>query len=276
MARRPATTSATFGIAVLIIGALLSTAPASAETATSASGSAFGLQLGGPVPVGARPSVESSVPPGTDDHQTDELLEVPADPVATSFTALVEADSSIEGSLETRLGAVMEGQAGGLPQTWNGRGFAITEDLEAINDSLTADVIESESTAACENGKTIFGSATRVVNLSLAGREIPVLNPDPNTELIDQAGVRIVFWETNWDPDSKTTSDGALTVFTNALHVTAPAGIDLVVSHSEATANCAGAPVAPAGSVEPPPEVGAGNEEAPAPEPVELQPQFTG
>jgi hypothetical protein len=199
---------------------------------------------------------------------------VPADPLATSFTALVEADSAVAATVETRLGATMEEQSAGLPKTWNGRGFAITEDLEAINAMLTADVIESESTAGCEDDEAIFGSASRIVNLSLAGQDIPVLNPEPNMVLLDQGGIRIVFWETNWDPDSQGTSDGDATVFTNALHVTAPLGVDLVVSHSEATADCAAAPPPP-GNPDPP-DTGAGNEQAPPPEPVDTQPLFTG
>jgi hypothetical protein len=104
---------------------------------------------------------------------------------------------------------------------------------------VTADVIESESAAACVGGDIIYSSAARIVNLSVAGTAVPLINPTPNQIVFDQGGIRIVFWETNWDPAAATLTDSSDTVFANALHVTAPGGIDLTVSHSEANATCA-------------------------------------
>ncbi|MGH2687565.1 MAG: LPXTG cell wall anchor domain-containing protein, partial [Actinomycetota bacterium] len=62
--------------------------------------------------------------------------------------------------------------------------------------------------------------------------------------LIDQPllGLKVVLWETNWDPSTGGTTDGSNTVFVNALHVTQSLlGIDLVASHAEATGACAAA-----------------------------------
>ncbi|MDQ3645686.1 MAG: hypothetical protein M3345_01980, partial [Actinomycetota bacterium] len=78
----------------------------------------------------------------------------------------------------------------------------------------------------------------RIVNLTVGPTPVPVLNPTPNQVVFEQAGIKIVFWETNWDPATGATTDDSSTVYANALHVTAPGGIDLVVSHSEATATC--------------------------------------
>lgn len=257
--------------AVLVIGALTTSGPVSAQSAGSASGSAYGLQLEGPVPIGATPSVEAKVPPGKTASEQDALIEVPADPLATSFTAKVEADASLTPTVKAKLTDTIKGAFSGAPETWHSRGFAITEDLVAITGQLTADVIEAESTAGCDGNTPVFGSAARIVNLSLGGQDIPVLNPSPNQVLIDQAGIKIVFWETNWDPGTGGTTDGSDTVFSNAIHVTAPAGIDLVVSHSEATAaNCRAAAAAA------PPAVGPNTEEAPPAEPIPGAASFTG
>ena len=261
-------------VVALVLGAMAGSNPVSAQSAGSASGAAYGLQLQGPVPIAATPTVEAQVPPGPEASETDSLIEVPADPVATSFTAKVEADAAVTPTVEPKLQATIEEAFAGAPKTWHSRGFAITEDLVALAGQLTADVIEAESTAGCDGTTPIFGTASRIVNLSLGGQDIPVLNPSPNQVLIDQAGIRIVFWETNWDPATGGTTDGADSVFANALHVTAPGGVDLIVSHSEAAvANCvpAAPPDAPVG-----PDIGPNTEEAPPADPVEGEAFFTG
>ncbi|MFN2389105.1 MAG: choice-of-anchor P family protein [Actinomycetota bacterium] len=228
-------------LAALVGASLFVYSPVAADPVTSAKGAAYGVSLT-PGNLGPLPSVEAAVPPGPTAEASDSVVEVPAAPLATSFTANVQANASIESTIDALLQSTMEGQAAGLPTKWNGRGYAITEDLVALTEQLKADVIESEAVAACDNGDIVFGSAARIVNLTLGTTAIPVLNPTPNQVLLDQAGIRIVFWETNWDPDTGGTTDGTKTVFANALHVTAPGGIDLVVSHSEATAGACAAP----------------------------------
>ena len=206
------------------------------DTVSNAEAAAYGVQLQGPVPISPTPSV-SATAPGSEE---DALIEIPASPALTSATASVVAQAERESTLDATLQATMDAQRQRLPKKWNARGYAITEDLAAAADMVTADVVESESVAACAGGDTVFGSAARIVNLSVGGTAIPVLNPTPNQVLFDQAGIRIVAWETNWDPGTGRTTDGA-TVFANALHITGPGGIDLIVSHSEASAACAAA-----------------------------------
>ncbi len=208
------------------------------DTVSDADAAAYGVQLQGPVPLSARPSVAASAPNGS---QEDALLIIPAPPALTSATARVVAQAETESTLDATLQATMDAQKGGLPKKWNARGYAVTEDLLAINETVSADVIESESVAACVGGKTVFGSAARIVNLTVGGQAVPIPNPSPNQVVFNQAGLKIVLWETNWDPATGRTTDGAATVFTNALHITAPGGVDLIVSHSEASATCAAA-----------------------------------
>lgn len=256
------------GAAALGLAALLGPAIVLASPVDSATARAFGVQLSGPVPLGPLPEVESSL---GDELVQDSLLEVPADPLATSFTAHVEADTRATDEIEARLQETIAGVAQSAPGAWSARGFAITEDLDAAAGQVAADVIESESTAACIDGEVVFGSATRIANLSVGGQAIPVLNPEPNQVLLDQGGIRVVFWETNWDPATLGTTDGSSTVFTNALHVTLPLGVDLVVSHSEATVACAGPGPGPSPQPKPP-----GPKPAPPAQPVPGQPSFTG
>ncbi len=243
-----------------------------ADTVKSARAAAFGVQSA-PVPINELPNVEAAIPPGPDATASDSLLEVPADPLATSFTANVQADASVESRIEALLQATMEGQANGLPKKHNARGYAITEDLEAVADQVAADVIESEAVASCAGGKMVFATGTRIANLRVAGQAVPLVNPGPNQVVFNQAGITITYWETNWDPARRATTDGSNTVFVNALHVKAPGGIDLILSHAEASAVCAGAKP-------PPPKKNDDDEnapqEAPPAAPVERQPIFTG
>lgn len=252
---------------ILLLGSISGGSSVGAQASRSAAGSAYGVQLQGPVPITARPTVEASASGTSEETAEDSLVHVPAQPAAESFTALVQAGASGTGTLDARLQAVIASAFDAVPTGWNGRGYAVTEDLVALAEALQAQVIESESVAGCVGGEVVYGSAARVVGLTLGGTAVPIPNPGPNQTLIDQGGIRIVFWETNWDPQTGGTSDGE-SVWTNALHITAPGGVDLVVSHSEANVDCA-PEVAPLPPREEPPD-------APAANVVENPPNFTG
>lgn len=192
------------------------------------------MQLDGPVPIGPTPTASATSPEGSDE---DSLLEIPASPAVTSGTLVVAADAVDESTIDATLQSTMQDESPNLPESWNARGYAIVEDLSAISDNVEADVLESESVAACDGDQVVFGSAARLDNVTLAGSSISALNPTPNEVVVDDLlGITVVMWETDWDPATNGTTDGSDTVFTNALHVTAPLGVDLVVSHSEATA----------------------------------------
>ncbi|HVL65293.1 MAG TPA: hypothetical protein VM573_09020 [Actinomycetota bacterium] len=256
-------------LAVSLVGL---TGSASADAVSSARGAAFGLELVGPVGLEPQPAVEAVFPAGPETAE-DALLEVPADPAVNSATLAVRADAAQQSTIEPTLQAVIEGQFSGAPATWNARGYAITEDLAAVSNTITADVIESESTAACIDGDIVYGSAARIVNLGVGGTNVPVINPTPNQVVFNQLGIQIIFWQTNWDPSTGGLTDDGESVFTNALRITAPGGIDLTVSHSEASATCAGRQPQPPDPDEPDePDV----PEAPPADPVPGQPTFTG
>ena len=261
-----------------LLGALASSNPVSAQTAGTATGSAFGVELGGPVPIDAMPVVEAQIPPGGSDSKSDALVEAPADPLATAFTAKVEADVATSLTVEADLASIIEAAQAGAPSTWHGRGYAVTEDLVAVTGQVTADVIEAEAVAGCDGTSEVFGSAASVAKVSVGGTAVPIPTPTPNQTLFDQGGIKIVLWETNWDPATGGTTDGSDTVFSNAMHVIGPGGVDLVVSHAQATvANCAVAQIVDP-DPDPPPDddVAPKNDEAPAATPVQAQPSFTG
>lgn len=118
---------------------------------------------------------------------------------------------------------------------WNARGYARTlhDDLLGIIDE-----VESEALARCENGQVLVSTGARF------GLVTGFVNPDteqPNQELdLSVAGGGVVtFWETNWDPETNTTTDGSDTVYVNGLHISTPVD-DIIVAHSEATATCPG------------------------------------
>lgn len=268
-ARRMITILAVTNATLLLIG-LQFAGPVSADDVKSAGAAAYGVDAA-PVPIEENPGISTSVPPGPDSNSSDSLLEVPADPLATSFTAHVEAGASIKSKLEALLRETIDGNAQGVPAKFNARAYAITEDLEAVMDNVRADVIEAEALAVCSKGRIMFATATRVLNLGVGPQNVGLINPSPNQVVFDQAGIRIVLWETNWDPEGLGTTDKSKTVFVNALHITAPAGVELIVSHAEATAQCAGAVPAP-------PQRPRDDAPKPAPpaEPVERQPAFNG
>ena len=255
-------------MALIVAGAL----PAAAQTASqadSAAGSAFGVSLTGLVPLGPEPVVESAIPPGESD--SDALLEVPLEELLYSATANVMSDASAEPTVEPTM------HTGGV----NARGYAATENLTALaGDLLTADVVESESVVTCVDGQPQFSTNSSVANASLAGSALPledlqgvidlldpvtdalepllgdssldILVDQPNDVILEvpELGIRLIAWETNWDGGTGTT-DGSDTVWANALRLTISGALgdllgeqDLIVSHSEASANCDRDPLA--------------------------------
>lgn len=229
--------------------------PAAADPAETSRGSAFGLSATLP-PIDPQPLVEANAPPGESVVET--FIEIPADPLVVSATGRVEADAAIESEFDATLRDVIEANSSAtVPDLFNARGFAVTEDLDALIPDpatgalLTADVLEAEALASCVDGQAQFFAGSDIETITLADTVVPVvdellnpggaldpiLGPDgpltpilgpqglqitgmPNNVLLDQAelGLRIIAYETNWDSADGTT-DGSDTVFVNALHI---------------------------------------------------------
>lgn len=234
--RRHSAIVATLAAAALV-GAMFAGTQASADAVATARSASYGINLAGPVPIEALPLAQAGVPKESP-HEEDSLVEVPADPLATSFTAHVVADASKKSAIAALLQPVMDTLRSDLPTKWNARAYAALENLSAVTGQLKADVIESEAVAGCNDGKVVYSGGAYVANLTVAGSSVHN-SASPNQTVFDQLGIRIVFFETNWDPSTGGLTDDSDTIYVNALHVTAPGGVDIVVSHSEATGTCA-------------------------------------
>lgn len=252
---------------------LLALAPsASAQTGDpAAEGSAYGAEINGLVDLGPLPEPVTATVSQEGASASDSFLEVPVEPVVFSATLEGDVAASFEANLAATLQSVIQDASGGtLPESWNARGHAITEDLAVLFASedqplLTADVVESEAVATCTpEGEPVFATGSRVQNLTLAGQQLPLLDAvidlvvegTPNENVLGNLpalgdtlaglGLEIEAWDTNWDGDDGTT-DGSDTVWVNALRVSVTedstlGGIvgaqDVIVSHAEASVDC--------------------------------------
>lgn len=253
--------------------AIAGAVPASAQQALSARGSAYGISLTGLAELGPEPTVEAAIPPGGSDR--DVLLEVPLEGVLYSGTAAVEADAVAQPTAEARWPDVIQSVNPDAATSGNGRGYAVVEELTALEgDLLTADLVAAEALATCVGDQATFATGSQVQNATLAGSALPleelqgvidlldpvvdalepllgdssldILIDQPNDVILEvpELGIRLVAWETNWDGGTGTT-DGSDTVWVNALRLTITGALgdilgdqDLTVAHAEATANC--------------------------------------
>lgn len=117
---------------------------------------------------------------------------------------------------------------------WNGRGYAKALDLAG-----SIEEVQAEAVARCdENGNLELGTGAAY---TLAG-ELQGDPRQPNQNLNPLAlglaeSATVIFWETNWDPATGSTTDGSDTVFVNGMHIITPTE-DIIISHAEATATC--------------------------------------
>jgi hypothetical protein len=162
-------------------------------------------------------ALNAKAPPGTGEIASADLL-------------LAHAEATRDAEIVPELQPLMDSaaaSAGGpaMPAAYNSRGYARTEGFSALDGTILADTLEAETASAAVDEESVLdASAARVVNLRLAGvlalhSLAPIVPDEPNQELLDVAGVRIVFWETNWDAATGTTTDEG-PVWVNALRIT--------------------------------------------------------
>lgn len=247
----------TTAIAVSAIG------PASAEPARTSRASAYGLQATvlGTQLVPPTPASAVSQPPDsglTLNGNVNAVLPVDAAGLAVTGVVVAVAEAhradDIQPALTTSLGA------GSDPVTLTGvnsRGLARAENLTLVGNIplidllagpvaeqglLSAGSVQAEAVAKCVNGQPVFDTGFNIVDLRLAGGDIP-LNELVSTLLgvLNVPGViSVVQGETGRLPDGG--------VFINALRVSVPLlQADIIVGHAEAAmpANCGIAPPPP-------------------------------
>lgn len=243
------TTIALTVITVLTIMVGMLGPSAAADNVSTATGSSYAVKISGPIMISSRPTASVTATEASPSPSPVEqvLVNIPAEPVISSGTFRAIGAASVVSTLAAKLLSVIQSISTNVPAEHNARGYAAVENLSALPGSiLTADAVESEALARCTNNGVQFSTAGRVTDLKLAGVTLPeIITPKPNQVLLDNAllGIKIVLFETNWNPATGGTTDGSNTVFVNALHVTQSLlNIDLVTSHAEATGACA-APV---------------------------------
>jgi hypothetical protein len=224
----------------------------SAGPATSARGRAYGAKLLG---VAELPNAEAQVAPGIADHDDTDAVASDLSPLLTAGALHVEGDASTSSNITASMQSTIDGAtSASLPGSWNARGFAEAVGINVGSlgpglPALSANVVDAEAVSACVNGNLVHGSAAKVLGLSLVtppalpgppGTPIPlpaISTTQPNQVLLDALGLKLTFWETNWNPSNLRTTDGSSTVYTNAVHLVTPLG-DVIISHAESTATC--------------------------------------
>jgi hypothetical protein len=120
-----------------------------------------------------------------------------------------------------------------LIQLWNARGYAQTADVVGSFSEL-----ESEAVGRCVGAAGEFMTGVRYGPAGGVQGDPSMPNQPLNPGDFGLSSGTVTFWETNWDPETNTTTDGSNTVWVNALRIQSPT-LDLVVGHSEATVDCA-------------------------------------
>lgn len=114
---------------------------------------------------------------------------------------------------------------------WHGRGYA-----RAV-DHLLGEEATGEALARCTpEGVLEVATGARFEGLLSFVNADPSM-PNQQLDLLIAGGGIVTFWETNWDPQTNTTTDGSDTVWVNAAHIITPAE-EIILGHAEATANC--------------------------------------
>jgi hypothetical protein len=101
--------------------------------------------------------------------------------------------------------------------------------LNLLNGLITADVVNSNSSASCSSSTASTSGNAQIVNLVAAGQTITVA---PNLAISLPGGISLIIDE---QTSSSGGNNGSMTV--NALHVTGPA-IDIVVASAHSDITC--------------------------------------
>jgi len=221
-----------------------------------------------PEAVATVPQPCPAAPAPCEDHETNELVGATVEGASATIAGVTvtttassasllrsAADAYKDAGAIATLQSVMDGAATpALPTSWNTRGYARAEGFSALDGTILADTIESETATAMQttDGMTrkVVASGVRVVNLRLAGALAayslePIVPDQPNQTLLDAAGVKIVYWQTNWDSKTATTTDGG-PVGVTALRITdAATGTDVSVAQAQTAATYTPPPPAP-------------------------------
>lgn len=257
-------------VVILLLGVLF--APFAAGEAVASGegrGAGWSVTVGGIAQATLVPDAVAVVPNNCpaagpcENHDSEQLLGARVGPILSADAAASllrsEADAYRDASIVATLDGAMDAASAILPAQWNTRGYGRAEGFSALGGAILADTIEAEAVSGTrDDGGTIVpavASGARIVNLRLAGvlageTLADILPGQVNQELLNVnvpalgGNVRIVFWETNWNPATASTP-GGVPVWVNTLRITAPGGIDIAVAQASATSTYVAPPPPP-------------------------------
>lgn len=170
-------------------------APAAAQgTDVAQSGTARGF--GGQIQLTDQdvlpPSAEAGVTaPPFAEAQEEALIEVPAAPLAVSFTAQGKARLSETATLTSEIANAEAAQA--VEGPYHAQAVGIVEDLQVLVDAvgegvplLRADLVRGEAVGVCTGGAARYSASSEIVNLVIGGQQLP-LNA-PLSQIVDAIG----------------------------------------------------------------------------------------
>jgi len=175
--------------AALTVGGLIPVglSSAGADPASAATASAFGtsIDLAGQDVIPPTGTATITLPPGGED--TDQLLLVPAQPVAVSGTATATATATTASNIPTSLKQVAQT----VPGPYNARAIGLVEGLDVLttvagvaNTSLvSASAVRAEAVGVCRGGVARYSANSEILDLNIGGTALP-LNA-PLQDLID-------------------------------------------------------------------------------------------
>jgi hypothetical protein len=232
-----------------LVFALVAT-PAGADPVNAGRAEAFAVTADIAGQDGIPPTPESTVTAIPFGDDADTAVDIPAGPVLVSGTfnssAAVHSTSDLASELAT------DGTTQSFEGPYNAKGVALIEGLDVLATGdvtlLSADVIRAEAVGACVAGQVQYSASSEIVNLAVAGQDIPLNTPV--TDLIDSITGALV--DAGLAPDVvdvqrnvvSELDGGGVAVDALTISAVADAGplLDVVIGHAEVGGLTCGTP----------------------------------
>jgi hypothetical protein len=189
----------------LVIGMLLMltvmSGPVDASPLQNVTATAQGLEVTGLLPIAPTPVVSTTFPPAANETRSQDLLEVPLDPLAFAGVATVGAQTAVDTTLNSGLPADRLTVKGGgpVPAQYNARASARVAGvsvaaggpLEGIPEELLPALVgigavESEALVSCVAGRAVVVSGSRLVGpLTVLGIELALPVDNLTNQVVD-------------------------------------------------------------------------------------------
>lgn len=236
-------------VPLVMILAVLGSGPAFASPLRAATATAYGarVDLLGTTLIQPTPLQTAGPAPGTG---SDNLVTVPLSTLAFAGVAGAKAQTTRDATLTPELPAnELEVTAGGpgLPSTFNAQAYgrttgatvlaanvpALVEALTGSSQILSADVIHAEALASCVNGRAVLAGGSQAVGLNLLGMDLSQALDGTVNQVVSLADSVLGILGASLVLNEQVRTADSLTV--NALHLTIPNILEVIVGHAEVT-----------------------------------------